>query len=204
MRWPGIEAIYGPTLRESSVFSQSIAEGEADDGTKRWNALHQRVIEHVSSRHRDHQKVCISMFDLLHMQNIRVVASYYTQITLPRLTELLDLSAAEAERTLCRLVTDKVVRAKIDRPAGIVDFSPRSNPDEILNAWSGDLGKMLGLIEKTSHLINKASPFHSFLRTAYADQTCRDRSTRFMLHELRWRTDKASRLYPLGPLTTLR
>lgn len=86
-----------------------------------------------------------------------MVASYYTQITLPRLTELLDLSAAEAERTLCRLVTDKVVRAKIDRPAGIVDFSPRSNPDEILNAWSGDLGKMLGLIEKTSHLINKAS-----------------------------------------------
>jgi len=90
-------------------------------------------------------------------QNIRVIASYYTQITLPRLTELLDLSAAEAERTLCRLVTDKVVRAKIDRPAGIVDFSPRSNPDEILNAWSGDLGKMLGLIEKTSHLINKVS-----------------------------------------------
>jgi hypothetical protein len=90
-------------------------------------------------------------------QNIRVVASYYTQITLPRLTELLDLSAAEAERTLCRLVTEKVVRAKIDRSAGIVDFSPRSNPDEILNAWSGDLGKMLGLIEKTSHLINKVS-----------------------------------------------
>lgn len=54
MRWPGIEAIYGPTLRESSVFSQSIAEGEADDGTKRWNALHQRVIEHVSSMQRDH------------------------------------------------------------------------------------------------------------------------------------------------------
>ena len=55
MRWPGIEAIYGPTLRESSVFSANIVEGEADDGTKRWNALHQRVIEHVSasnSRHR--------------------------------------------------------------------------------------------------------------------------------------------------------
>ncbi|KAG7529685.1 hypothetical protein FFLO_05491 [Filobasidium floriforme] len=147
MRWPGIEAIYGPTLRESSVFSQSIAEGEADDGTKRWNALHQRVIEH----------------------NIRVVASYYTQITLPRLTELLDLSAAEAERTLCRLVTDKVVRAKIDRPAGIVDFSPRSNPDEILNAWSGDLGKMLGLIEKTSHLINKEYAIHA-ARAAMANR----------------------------------
>jgi len=158
MRWPGIEAIYGPTLRESTVFSQTIAEGELDDGTKRWNALHQRVIEHVSFRARYNLRERQLIVHILRIQNIRVVASYYTQITLPRLTELLDLSAAEAERTLCRLVTEKVVKAKIDRPAGIVDFSPRSNPDEILNAWSGDLGKMLGLIEKTSHLINKASP----------------------------------------------
>jgi 26S proteasome regulatory subunit N5 len=72
-----------------------------------------------------------------------------------RLTELLDLSAAETEKTLCRLVTEKVVRAKIDRPAGLVDFSPKQSADEVLNAWSSDLGKMLGLIEKTSHLINK-------------------------------------------------
>jgi hypothetical protein len=67
------------------------------------------------------------------------------------------LSPDAAERTLCKLVTDKTVKAKIDRPAGIVDFKQKQTADQTLNEWSGDLGKMLGLIEKTSHLINKVS-----------------------------------------------
>lgn len=40
MRWPGIESIYGPHLRETSVFSSD----------KLWEDLHTRVIEHVSDR----------------------------------------------------------------------------------------------------------------------------------------------------------
>ena len=39
MRWPGIEGIYGPTLRTTTVFG--------DGGEKRWEDLHTRVIEHV-------------------------------------------------------------------------------------------------------------------------------------------------------------
>lgn len=42
MRWPGIEAIYGATLRGTNVF------GPDEDGNKRWENLHTRVIEHVS------------------------------------------------------------------------------------------------------------------------------------------------------------
>lgn len=41
MRWPGIEAIYGSTLRATKVFSSD------EDGKKRWEDLHTRVIEHV-------------------------------------------------------------------------------------------------------------------------------------------------------------
>jgi len=37
-------------------------------------------------------------------QNIRVIAKYYTRITLTRLTTLLDLDASQTEKTLCRLV----------------------------------------------------------------------------------------------------
>jgi 26S proteasome regulatory subunit N5 len=49
MRWPGVESLYGPTLRESDVFAPSSgAAGVEDAGTKRWENLHQRVIEHVS------------------------------------------------------------------------------------------------------------------------------------------------------------
>ena len=46
MRWPGIETIYGPTLRTTTVFVSGV-EGEGD---KRWEDLHTRVIEHVSLR----------------------------------------------------------------------------------------------------------------------------------------------------------
>ena len=75
-----------------------------------------------------------------------------------RLTELLDLPPLTTERTLCKLVTDKTVYARIDRPAGIVTFKPRHSINQILNVWSGDIGKMLSLVEKTSHLVSKVSP----------------------------------------------
>ena len=77
-----------------------------------------------------------------------------------RLTELLDLPSLVTERTLCKLVTDKTVFARIDRPAGIVTFKQRRSINEVLNVWSGDIGKMLSLVEKTSHLVSKVSlPF---------------------------------------------
>ncbi|WRT67748.1 uncharacterized protein IL334_004720 [Kwoniella shivajii] len=108
----------------------------------RWEELHKRVTEH----------------------NIRVIASYYSRITLTRLTELLDLSALTTERTLCKLVTDKTVYARIDRPNGIVNFKQTKGTNEILNVWSGDIGKMLGLVEKTSHLISKEYAMHEASR----------------------------------------
>ena len=37
MRWPGIESLYGPFLRPTTIFS----------GDKVWEDLHTRVIEHV-------------------------------------------------------------------------------------------------------------------------------------------------------------
>jgi 26S proteasome regulatory subunit N5 len=62
MRWPGIEGLYGPTLRQSYVFRSALtkkADGkEVDDGERRWEELHKRVIEHVSLSQDQHQIVC--------------------------------------------------------------------------------------------------------------------------------------------------
>jgi 26S proteasome regulatory subunit N5 len=91
-------------------------------------------------------------------QNIRVIAAYYHRITLQRLTELLDLPPLTTERTLCKLVTDKIIYARIDRPKGIVTFKPQTDTVDILNSWTADIDKMLGLVEKTSHLVSKVSP----------------------------------------------
>jgi 26S proteasome regulatory subunit N5 len=76
-------------------------------------------------------------------QNLRVIASYYSRITMT------------TERTICKLVTDKTIYARIDRPAGIVSFKQTKGVNEVLNAWSGDIAKMLSLVEKTSHLVAK-------------------------------------------------
>jgi 26S proteasome regulatory subunit N5 len=43
MRWPGIEALYGPLLRATPTFEPGT------DGDYRWEELHKRVVEHVSS-----------------------------------------------------------------------------------------------------------------------------------------------------------
>lgn len=81
-----------------------------------------------------------------------------------RLTELLDLPLLTTERTLCKLVTDKSVYARIDRPAGIVDFRKKRNVNDVLNAWSGDVSKMLDLVEKTSHLVSKEYAMHEAIK----------------------------------------
>ncbi|KAI6047798.1 26S proteasome non-ATPase regulatory subunit 12 [Pisolithus marmoratus] len=124
MRWPGIEALYGPFLRVTSVFSVA----------KQWEDLHTRVIEH----------------------NIRVVAHYYTCITLSRLTTLLDLSPQQTEETLARLVVSKTIWARIDRPAGIVNFRSKQSTEDVMNDWSSDMQRLLGLVEKTWMGMNAA------------------------------------------------
>jgi 26S proteasome regulatory subunit N5 len=62
MRWPGIEGLYGPTLRATPVFAPDTTlgtktssrtdevkpEGVSKPGDARWEDLHKRVVEHVS------------------------------------------------------------------------------------------------------------------------------------------------------------
>jgi hypothetical protein len=89
-------------------------------------------------------------------QNVRVIAKYYTRITLARLTTLLDLTPQQAEDTLCRLVVAGTVWARIDRPAGIVNFRNKRSAEDVMNDWSSDMQKLLGLVEKTWMGVNAA------------------------------------------------
>ncbi|KAF9477529.1 26S proteasome non-ATPase regulatory subunit 12 [Pholiota conissans] len=129
MRWPGIEALYGPFLQKTPVFNTE----------KRWEDLHTRVVEH----------------------NVRVVAQYYTRITLARLTSLLDLTTKQTEQTLARLVVSGTIWAKIDRPAGIVSFRSKRNAEDVMNDWSSDMQKLLGLVEKAWMGMNAAQAAQS-------------------------------------------
>ena len=57
---------------------------------------------------------------------------------------------------LSSLVTNKTIHARIDRPSGIVDFRPiQLDPSEVMNDWVRNVNELLGLVEKTTHLIAK-------------------------------------------------
>ncbi|KAI1616384.1 26S proteasome regulatory subunit N5 [Exophiala viscosa] len=132
MRWPMVEQQYGEHLCSTDIFSKTEDSSDPKAHT-RYEALRHRVIEH----------------------NVRVVAKYYTRITFPRLTELLDLSEEETEKYISDLVTKKTVYARIDRPARMVSFEEKRGPDEVLDEWGSSMKGLLGLLERVGHLMQR-------------------------------------------------
>lgn len=104
--------------------------------------------------------------DRIVQHNLRVIARYYKRIRTSRLASLLDLSHPVLEKYLSEAAFAAVssnnkeeigegLYLKIDRPAGIVSFQAKQQPEEVLTAWSSDMTKMLQLMESTCHLINR-------------------------------------------------
>ncbi|BFZ64593.1 proteasome regulatory particle subunit [Saitoella coloradoensis] len=145
MRWPLIEQAYGSTLRETAVF------GAAPDGKgdARWDVLRERVTEH----------------------NIRTLAKYYTRLSLPRLSTLLDLPPAAALDALSRTVTSasSPVYARVDRPAGIVTFEKKKGGNEVLNEWSANVKSLLSTIGRVGELIGKEEALASVRKAKAAN-----------------------------------
>ncbi|MCJ1400089.1 hypothetical protein MMC11_003292 [Xylographa trunciseda] len=132
MRWPIVAEKFGPHLCTSDVFASTPSTSDPK-AHSRYLDLRKRVIEH----------------------NVRVIAKYYTRISMPRLCQLLDLEEEETEKYISELVTAKTVYAKIDRPARVVSFAKTRGADDVLNEWSGSMRSLLGLLERIDHLITK-------------------------------------------------
>ncbi|KAI0314771.1 PCI domain-containing protein [Amylostereum chailletii] len=122
-----------------SVYGAFLRKTEVFKNEKHWEDLHTRVIEH----------------------NVRIIAQYYSRITLARLMSLLDLPAKETEETLSRLVVSGSIWARIDRPAGIVNFRNTRSAEEVMNDWSSDMQKLLGFVEKAWMGMNAAQAAQS-------------------------------------------
>ncbi|KDR19074.1 26S proteasome non-ATPase regulatory subunit 12 [Zootermopsis nevadensis] len=135
IKWSGLCDIFEKELKQGSAKCKAtdVFNPDTEEGEKRWKDLRSRVVEH----------------------NIRVMAKYYTRITLKRMAELLDLPVEETEDFLSNLVVNKTVLAKTDRPAGVVSFTQSKDPNDVLNDWSNHLSSLMQLVNKTTHLINK-------------------------------------------------
>eukprot|EP00879_Flechtneria_rotunda_P000771 GHRR01000892.1.p1 GENE.GHRR01000892.1~~GHRR01000892.1.p1 ORF type:complete len:495 (+),score=198.91 GHRR01000892.1:353-1837(+) len=132
VHWGLFEAQYGEEITaETEVFA-------GEYGPKRLEDLKLRVIEH----------------------NVLVVTKYYTRISITRLAELLDLTPDQAEKQLSELVVAKAVSATIDRPAGVVMIGKTQQPEDVLNSWSKNISKLLGLVEKATQQIQKEAMVH--------------------------------------------
>uniref|UniRef100_A0A8C7KU57 26S proteasome non-ATPase regulatory subunit 12 n=1 Tax=Oncorhynchus kisutch TaxID=8019 RepID=A0A8C7KU57_ONCKI len=140
MRWASLVEDYGKELREGSPDSPATDVFNcSEEGEKRWKDLKNRVVEH----------------------NIRIMAKYYTRITMKRMAGLLDLSIDESEEFLSNLVVNKTIYAKVDRLAGIINFQRPKDPNDLLNDWSHKLNSLMSLVNKTTHLIAKEEMIHN-------------------------------------------
>jgi len=145
INWKELVQVYAEDLKGSHQDSTGVFDDTAL-GVKRWQHMKDRVVEH----------------------NIRIMAKYYTKVTLTRMAQLLDLKTEEVEEVLCNMVVAGTVRGKIDRPAGIVSFIDTKDPSELLNDWSHNLNSLMSLIARTTHLINKEEMVHKHLLSGEA------------------------------------
>ena len=134
IQWPIAAA--GPHLAAHPVFTDSPHPG----GAARLEILRTRVVQNNITQ---------------------VIATFFSRATLPRLGELLGVSAAEVESEIASLTQTQGLHAKIDRPAGIVVFGQSKSPQEQLDVSAGTLHELFDLVEKTSHLIQKEIMVHA-------------------------------------------
>ncbi|QDZ20919.1 regulatory subunit of 26S proteasome [Chloropicon primus] len=134
VQWTDVQDQFGVEMMEQdSIFLGKVAENR--------DTFKLRVVDH----------------------NILVISNYYSQITLPRLADILKIDVEEAEKYLSDLVLKKTVKAKINRPQGIINFGAKPKPEEVLSQWSGNIGKLLELLEKSCHKIHKEAQQHKVL-----------------------------------------
>uniref|UniRef100_A0A7S0HEG8 PCI domain-containing protein n=1 Tax=Hanusia phi TaxID=3032 RepID=A0A7S0HEG8_9CRYP len=132
IQWSSFQELYKAELQSHAAF-------QGDKGKKRWDDLQARVVQH----------------------NIRVVSTYYTNIRMGRLAQLLELSQEDAEKSVCDMVVAGSLWCRIDRLKGIATFTPTKDPRDTLNSWSNNISELLGKVEKICHLIHKETMLHN-------------------------------------------
>lgn len=92
--------------------------------------------------------------------NILILSKYYSRITVERLSQMLELPLLEAEKAVSDMVVSGAIAAKMDRPAGIVNFGAKKGAAAALNAWGGNVSRLLELVETSSQAIQKEAMVH--------------------------------------------
>ncbi|KAI0977961.1 hypothetical protein GJ496_004286 [Pomphorhynchus laevis] len=123
IHWPSICSEYEHSLRSETSMGQLVHKtglfSDDEEGELLWNELCNRVIEF----------------------NVRIIATYYTEIKLDRMAELLNLTAQKMESILCDLVIKKVAE--------------RKDSKELMTELVGNWSTLMNMVETAVHLINR-------------------------------------------------
>lgn len=95
------------------------------------------------------------LFDRVIQHDLRLISGYYSCIFLDSLAQLLNLSTNSVEDYISGMVSSGDLKVKIDRADGIVNFKVKHTPDESLTEWTSKINELMGLVDKTCHLIHK-------------------------------------------------
>lgn len=121
-------------LQDESRTKDNESKGLPQEDVAYWkDLLHRRIIQH----------------------NVRVVAKYYKRIHGQRLAQMLGLDRNALEAEISTMVSSGSLYCKIDRPSDIIRFTPSQTPESVLSSWASDIDKLLGLVERTTYLIQK-------------------------------------------------
>ena len=153
-----------PRLDSLPLYKSLLAQFSKDE-ILWWNVLSQEFADEIASQTdifgTSEDSECRKAWRLRVIEhNIYTVSSFYSNIRLQRLAQILELSEEDAETRVCTMVSERGLAVKIDRPSGTMHFGSVKHKSEILNSWSGKIGKVLTLIEKTCQQIQKESQIH--------------------------------------------
>jgi 26S proteasome regulatory subunit N5 len=92
---------------------------------------------------------------MLVQHNIRIISKYYGQLTLERVSQLLQVERDYCEEELCCLNNLHTISCRIDRIDGIIDFKPIENEQYLLKNWNQSINSILDLVDTTTNLIHR-------------------------------------------------
>jgi len=101
------------------------------------------------------------LFIQLVQHNLLVFYSFYSQISLLRMAEIMDVQSLEVEELLCDLINQSVVHARIDRVKGIVSFGEKKRENRVLEQWGRSVETLLNVVDQTTNLIKRDNEIHA-------------------------------------------
>ena len=95
----------------------------------------------------NHEELFKMLQNQLIKKNLVVVSRYFKNARLKQVADLLDTHAVKVEENLCELVLSNLVRGKIDRPAGYIEFISETNDIETIDAWVKNVNEIVDIID---------------------------------------------------------